>query len=519
MKRFKSFTAWIIAATLAVSLVACENASQTNTQNSLDFTGYPIDTDVTLEYWVSRDPSEYPFGQQLTKETGIKVKYLTPPAGQAEEQFNIMLASGALPDIMQYKWLKFPGGPDKAISDGHIIALNEVFEKYSPNLKKYIDDNQDIAKMMRTDNGSFYVYPFIYGDELLYTSMGPVVRKDWLDELGMSVPETIDDWYTMLSAFKGKKNLSAPLVYAYNVDDAFGFFSGAFGVKKDFYLDGEAVKYGPMEPGYKEYLQTLAKWYEEGLLDSNFAATDYTMVSSAMINETAGATVTYGGSGIGAYMKAKESEPSYQIVPAPYPVKNKGDIPIFGLKDFPYVGAANANAAITSECKNVELAARLLDYFYSEAGNLLCNFGIEGESYTMIDGYPTYTDLVLSNPEKPMSTVLAEYGAGATFPFIRDKRYIEQYYQLPQQQDALTVWQSQAQKTNMPPVTLTQEESSETANILNSVTTYVDENSVKFIMGIQSFDNYDKFLNDIKSMGIEKAVSHYDAAYKRYQSR
>ena len=78
--------------------------------------------------------------------------------------------------------------------------------------------------------------------------------------------------------------------------------------------------------------------------------------------------------------------------------------------------------AITTSCKDVETAARLLDYAYSEEGHMLFNFGVEGESYTMVDGYPTYTDKILNNPEGwPLAQSLAAYIRGNyNGPFVQD---------------------------------------------------------------------------------------------------
>lgn len=515
----KLITTIAVTGALVFSLASCNNKDKQDGGEAIAFNGYPIETDIVLEYW-GPDLADKPFAQQLEKETGVTVRYLTPPAGQHAEQFNIILASGNYPDIMENAWINYPGGPEKAIADEVIISLNDVLESFSPNLSKYLDENPDIARMTRTDDGNYYVYPFIRGDDELCVSIGPVVRKDWLDSLNMDVPETVDDWYNMLKAFKTQKNAVAPLSFQISNDDTWGAFTGAFGVRRDFYLQDGNVKFGPMEPGYKEYLQTMAKWFSEGLLDKNFATVDGALISNAMLNDATGATLAYGGSGIGVWMKAKENDPSYQLVATPYPVKNRGDVPMFGNKDFRYIAKANANAAITTNCKNVELAARYLDYGYSETGHMLFNFGIEGESYNMIDGYPTYTDVIMNNPDKSISQMMREYMRGSSSsPSIQDIRYLEQYYTLDIQKEALGIWQTQADKTNLPPITPTYEESAELAQILNNVNTYVDENSTKFIMGINSLDDYDKFLNDIKGMDIDKVISIYNDAYKRYLNR
>jgi putative aldouronate transport system substrate-binding protein len=153
---------------------------------------------------------------------------------------------------------------------------------------------------------------------------------------------------------------------------------------------------------------------------------------------------------------------------------------------------------------------------------MLYNFGIEGTSYKMVDGNPIYTELIMKNPQGMTNTqVMSLYMRGHTNgPFIQDKRYIEQYYEKPQQKAATTNWKKNDwSKYIMPPVTPTADESSELAKIMGDITTYSDEMSLKFIMGVEPLSNYDKYVAQIKSMGIDKAIAIYQAAYNRYDSR
>ena len=95
---------------------------------------------------------------------------------------------------------------------------------------------------------------------------GPIVRKDWLDELGLSMPETIDEWHNVLTQFKEKKGAAAPLAYHDNMLRN-GDFIGAYGIKMDFFIENGKVVYGPYDKRYKDFLTTFAQWYKEGLID------------------------------------------------------------------------------------------------------------------------------------------------------------------------------------------------------------------------------------------------------------
>ena len=42
--------------------------------------------------------------------------------------------------------------------------------------------------LVKTDDGRYFGFPFIRGDVYLQTYIGPIVRQDWLDELGLEAP-------------------------------------------------------------------------------------------------------------------------------------------------------------------------------------------------------------------------------------------------------------------------------------------------------------------------------------------
>ena len=488
---------------------------------------YPVKTDVTLTYWMQlngnvsqtvKNMAETPFAQELMKKTGIKIEYQHPPLGQEKEAFSILLASQDLPDIIEYAWSSFSGGPEKAITDGAILQLNDIIDQYAPNLKAYLSSDAEADKMVKTDTGKYYVFPSIKGDDFSKTYAGPIIRKDWLDDCGLPVPETIDEWTAMLKAFKEKKNAEAPLTCYWNES----FITGAFGIIGTFYIEDGKFKYGPLEPAYKDFVMLYRQWYKDGLLDKNFSTLDAKTMDANMLGGKSGATISLAGSGLGKWLNAmKEKDPKYDLVGAPYPVLKKGDRCKFGHTSLTYIGGSSA--AISTSCKNVELAARLLDYGYSEEGSLLYNYGIEGTSYTLVNGKPTYTELVTNNPDKlSAAAVLAQYSrASYAGPYVQDSAYSEQTFTMPQQIDAIKIWMdTDAPLHIVPPVTPTPEESSEQAKIITAVhSTFLQEEFLKFVMGENPIESYDAFVAEMKKMGIERAIELKQAQLDRYNKR
>lgn len=524
----KTIAAGLAAVIGAGALAGCGTEGKQK-DSSFQFQSYPVDSDVTLTYWcdlnanvaaVSEDLGKTPFAKALQEQTGVNIKFIHPPIGQAVDQLNILLASEDLPDIIEHEWYSFSGGPTKAVEDGFIIDLTDVIAKNSPNLSKYLQDNPEVDKMVRTDSNQYYVYPFIKGDEKLRVVQGGIIRKDWLDELNLSVPETLDEWHNVLTQFKEKKGAEAPLSYQYNML-RFGEFIGAFGILNGFTVEDGKVVYGPADPRYKDFLTTFAQWYQEGLIDPNLANVDAKALDANILNSKTGASFGYAGSNLGKWMQAlREKDSKAELVPAPHISAVKGEIPKIGQRDFAYSPAGGV--AITSSCENVELAARLLDYGYSEQGHMLYNFGVEGESYQMVDGYPTYTDKIMKNPEGlSVGAAMGQYIRGnQNGPFVQAKEYIEQYYNTPQQASALEVWaKSDMEKYALPLITFTPEESTEVATILNNINTFVDEKTVRYIMGLENLSTFDDYITNLKGFGLDRMLEIYQAAYERYMKR
>lgn len=540
VKRMKVLTTSVLSTALLATLVA---GCGTKTETPKTTTGTPgaeatkdVKYPESISYWVSLNPNvaatmksynEIAAYKELEKKTGTKVEFQHPPTGQEKDQFNLMLASGKLPDVIEYGWGNAPKGADSLIKEKRIIRLNELIDQYAPNLSKVLKEKPEFRKMITTDEGNIYVMPFLLGDEQLSSVNGPAIRKDWLDKLGLKPPTTIAEWETVLTAFRDKdpngngKKDEIPYLFTIKPDNEMDLnymFVGAYGITADFYQEGGKVKYGPLDPQFKEYLTTMAKWYKDGLLDKDYATTDGKLKDAKVTNNQLGSFSAYAGSGVGRYMSLMTpADPKVSIVGTTYPVLKTGDKAL-GQYTYPFTGVG---AAISSTAKNPEQIIKWLDYKYGQEGSLLFNFGVEGQSYKMENGYPKYTDTILNNPNKlPITQAMAQYFiANWSGPIVQDKRYIEQYFTLPEQRDAQKAWMAADHSKQMPPITLTSEESSKTSSIMNDVKTYRDEMINKFIMGAEPIANFDKFVQTIKGMGIDEAVKARQAALDRYNAR
>ncbi|GIP43089.1 sugar ABC transporter permease [Paenibacillus sp. J45TS6] len=497
-----------------------------------------VDEAMTINYWRANDGkiasgngfSDVKAYQEKEKRTGIKVNFTHPPLGQQKDQFNLLVTGNQLPDIIYYNWADVSGGPEKLLADGRIIKLNEYIDLYAPNLKKIIAEDEEVRKQISLDDGTIFMFPYLRTDSVkLNGTTGMILRQDWLDKLNLKAPTNIDEWYTVLKAFReqdpngnGKKD-ELPFTANWGPGNMskLNDFAPAFGVLAGFQLNGETIEYGPIQPGYEEFLTTMRKWYEEGLIDPEVMTNDGKAFDYKITNNQAGSY--YGGvfSGMAKYLNMMaEKDPNFNLVGAPWAKDQNGvsrSTFRFDTKVLSY------GEAITTSADKDKLKAivQWMDYNYSPEGHDLFNFGIENESYTRNGDAIEFTDTILKNPDGlTYDQALASYALSIMDgPMNQDTRYLDALMTFDQQKDANNAWMQADYAMALPNLRKTEDEARKEAQIMGQVNTYVDEMVTKFILGDEPLTSYETFVETIKGMGIEEVIKIHQDAYARYQAR
>jgi putative aldouronate transport system substrate-binding protein len=466
--------------------------------------------------------------QEIIKRTGMEVEFQTPSAGDTSQQFNIMLASGSYPDVIFWPTDNYPGGLTKLYQDGVAIKLNDLIDKHAPNYKKLLDSNPELKKQAMLDDGTIAHFPKVELDLHRMSYYGLEVRKDWLDKLGLNTPKTVDEWYTVLKAFKEKDPNGNGQADEIPIADekraqTIKNFAAAWGVRADaFYLNPKTGKmtYGPIEPAYKDYLTTMNKWFKEGLIDSEFASNDVKAQDAKIADDKAGAWMGY----TSAYAKwdelLKPKNPKFKIVGAPDPIGQAGQP--YGSSDGLVRMISGEGAMITKSAKDPVSIVKLIDYMYSPEGLALINWGIEGESYVVENGKKKFADKILKNPEGIAFTDYVKkyaYPANGFTKVMDVEAWTQMELTTPEARDANKIWYESNKALLLPSLTLKPDESQKYAQIMSEVNTYLSENYIKFIMGAEPVSNYDQFVSTLKKLGIDEAIKIQQAAYDRYTAR
>lgn len=493
---------------------------------------YPIENaeDVTLKIYCATassatitsnytDWTETPHWKAWEEQTGVNLELVNA------SDYALLMASGDLPDIVMVYQDMYPGGAVAAINEGIYLPLNDYVE-YMPDYMALYNEYEEIRGMTTTSDGQIFCLPTYSFDEFCSCSFGLVARADWLEDLGLDKPTTPDEFYNMLKLFKEEKGAGVPfsttLGYLKNCVDE-GILTAGFGIPRaDFYMEDGEMHYGYAEQEYKALLEWLHKLYEEGLLDPNFATLDGNTMTANIEGGMSGVTGAAPGGNLGTWIRdMAEADPEYNLCGLPSLAPTSGERSKGGRYTYPVV---NSGSFVTTQCENPEIAVQFLNYAYTEAGHMLMNFGVEGESYTMVDGEPVYTDFVMNNPDGwSMAQALAGYTQAwfAVGGLGQDGRYMEQYQTLPQQKEAIATWvDNDGKQYDLPTLSVSAEYADEYSKLANEIKTYVDEMFVKYINGTESLDNFEsEYLATLESLGVDRYIELSQIAYEDFMSK
>ncbi|CAG7614521.1 extracellular solute-binding protein [Paenibacillus allorhizosphaerae] len=514
---------------LATSLVACNNEDKPPNNAieapsaNMNETGLPIvKTPITLKVWTplqapaSQFISSYSQNevyQELEKRTGIKIEFIHPPQGQEKEAFNLMIASGDFPDIITGAG-RYIGGEDKGVRDGVFVDLTPYMEKYAPDYYKLVTSDAETKRETTNDAGKFPAFYMIKPkQDAPFRRI--MLKEELLKSVNMDIPITIADYEKMFKAIKEAKGIAPYILRDNGMEEQ---FIGPYGILDGFYLkDGKNVAFGQIQPQFKEYLTLMNKWFKDGYINKDFAGLKsqqaqalFDSGKAAMLVDAVVATFNRG-------IQLKQSN-----VPAPYPRLKAGDKVHYQPADWPVPGQGQETVISTASKYKAE-AVRWLNYAYSKEGAMLYNYGIEGKTYNMVNGVPKYTDYILNHPK--YGTDNANYILRVHFApklMYTDVEANPNLAKSPASAEVRQKWSDDKDVDSalrLPPIRMTSEETDRRAKIMNEVNTYSDEMVLKFILGAEPISKFDEYVNQLKKLGIEEAITITQTAYTRYTSK
>ena len=492
--------------------------------------------------------------QYLTKwileNLNVDLEFTVFSSEQWQTQFTLMLTTNELPDLFVGCQNGNRAEINKYGEQGFFLDFSQYLD-YMPNFRALSETNPLWAAYQQTESGAIYGLSRIFPSRIgLCTGMTTFVKTSWLENVGMEMPTTLDEFYDVLVAFKeqdangnGDPNDEIPL--SMNISAGYRIcwlLMSSFGINNAcanelMMADEDGKVYSvPDSENYKEYLRYLRKLYAEGLLDETcfvqsvdemrekYAAdrvgfmSDWTSIQNAVGNPAPSALTEY------AYLPGLSSE------------YTDGNID-FMLGNCGYGNGARTYASAATEYP--ETIAMLVDYFLSNDAVLLCDYGVEGETFSYVEDafgnkVPSYTgyweDKYASQTEYANSLKL-----DGAFKLVRsdvmnaiienasDEMLEEMIYNDPNYTYTANAMKEQTLRkadrliTPYPDLVFTEEEGTERSTLMTDIDSYRGMMRAAFITGESDIDaEWDNYVNTLKNMGLERLVEIEQAAYDRF---
>lgn len=469
----------------------------------------------------------------MEENTNVHINWIPIEQNELQEKYGILLSSGDYPDII-YANMEYPGGFEKGVEDGVISPdMDSLIREHMPNYMALVSSSDEARREATADSGKMLLARIIVGQDKTAESEGTyqglAYRADLLEKLNMEVPTTVDGWHDVLVAAK-----NAGIPYPFVLDQNGGSpIAQAWGVSTEgvnywMQLDGDTMTNGAVEPGFEGYLNTMRQWYSEGLINPNFTSFHYYLTTPTSVNANEGILYSrvlsaFTGNNYAKYhMVTDQPDEFLQAIPAPA-LTEGGQVVQSAMRII-----AKEGMYITTSCKNPVLAAKWMDYQYSEEGQNLNWYGIEGVTYELdADGIPQYTDLVFNN-DSGLSTndFLSKYALNWGNSWM-GKHCVSASWKIStaaaggqnQELESVAIW-SEPETNIFPPqaLSLTEEEGDEANTKLTALQTMIEEYTINYIIG-QTDKPYDQFRQELYTFGMQDVLDIYQAAYNRYLAR
>jgi putative aldouronate transport system substrate-binding protein len=534
----KSHIVQMLSAVLALSMLttACGGAKDSEPNASaetksadpiLNEKDFPIVKEpVKMQFFTGRHSggatsfNEAMIWKEYAKKTGIDVDFQLVNFENMSEKFNLTMASESYPDAFHTARIT-TADLTKYGSQGIFIPLNDMIDKYAPNFKKLLDQYPSIKKGITMPDGKIYSVPLVYEPDFLVIliSQKMWINKDWLTKLNMKMPSTLDEYYEYLKAVKntdlngnGKKDEIG--FGGVGMGSILEVLKGSLGLMNrgtnhrnvDVDPTSGKLRFIPTDDRYKELLQYVNKLYSEGLIDKDIMT---------IKNPEFAAKGTQGiyGSITTSSPETVMGQKNYEIPP---PLKGpRGDQMFTNIQNQLVQPGA---FVITDKNKHPEAALRWIDYFFSEEGQKMFFMGFKDVTYTETpDGKFEYKDEIMKNPSG-MEQALLKYVTwpGGSYPGYVTKKYFKSVTEHKNAQHK--VLEPGLPKEIWPAFTYTVEESEQMKAIWTDINTYIDQSTVKFVMGVTPFSEWDSYVSTIKKMKIDEYMKLYQAAADGYKN-
>jgi putative aldouronate transport system substrate-binding protein len=242
-------------------------------------------TNATVEFWflptsseAGMPPSDWKAYQLLKEKANVDLVLTMLPsnAGDRDQKTMAAAAANSLPDIFYVSRETL----QKLIGTGTIAPIDDLYATI-PNWYRQYGGKE--GRDYTTINGTSYGIAYNGGGQP--RNEGMLIRKDWLDKLGLAVPVTTEDYLNVMRAFTQNDPDGNGRADTYGfgaflditaIEEGLGTrmapLFGAFGVAGTWNLTRAGAGLNVYKEGYFDALRFVRTMVEERIIDPNWTS-------------------------------------------------------------------------------------------------------------------------------------------------------------------------------------------------------------------------------------------------------
>ncbi|MEG1887644.1 MAG: extracellular solute-binding protein, partial [Oscillospiraceae bacterium] len=473
------------------------------------------------------DWNEMRFSQVYSKATNINIEWTIVPQGSLQEKVKIMMAAGNYPDILCALGGTFSDSEVLTYGSKNVLwDCSQSLKTYAPNLFSMMKQDPSIRTSCIEDNGSMYSLPYIQTDDAGHYWN---INKKWLDNLGLSVPQTTEELERALVAFKNNDpdgdgiNNQIPFASYCYLPEMFGPWGLYFEWNNSVMVDNnKKINY---VFGMNEARSSILYWKnlkKQGLIDVPMVSSTIAEFNKKLQTGKVGCFLWNLTSGVDCL--DYDMLQDYASVSVPKASGISDSLTAGVMRHSPSV--TGRSSFIFNTCKNKEAALRWLDYFYSVDGNMFkayldvdYKYLFKNADGTLYANVPDGTNLLA---ETPGSIIAGDYSPRFTAAFGKSPvpKTPEQIYRSDYYKNAQKTYSTAYPKYLWPDICYTLDETKR----LNKYKSYLTFDSgwytvCAMIEGKSDVPDpstsWNTWLNTLKKAGMDDYVAVQQEAYNR----
>lgn len=483
----------------------------------------PLDLTIHLHFRNSKVwQDDWPVAREIEKLTNIRLKSVASEQKvQSNDMFNRVMQLNNLPDIVGGNGLKEDF--NRYGMQGKLIPLNSLIERYAPNIQRVLNQKPIVRSSITAPDGNIYHIPYIPSG---IAGRGYYIRQDWLDNLNLKTPTTVDELYTVLQAFRDRDPNQNGL------KDEIPFFNRHweevirlvvfFGARStgsdryhDFVVENGVVYHPYATDEFRFGIENVAKWYAEGLIDPEILTRGSKARTQMLSENLGGFTHDWFASTAGYNDSLADSIPGFEFLPFLPPADINGRV----MEEHGRALIKPDGWAITASNQHVIETIKYFDFYFSELGRIITNFGVKGLTFDIFMAEPRFKKDVLNSKTSVLNQMMA-IGAQIPIGFYQDYNY-ERQWTNPIAMKGIDAYAArEIIEQPFPGLTLTVDEKAIFDRNWPAIRAYMEEMIKKWITGEADVNaDWPAYIQTIQDLGFDQVIEVQNSAYKRQYFR